>query len=57
MACLYKGMFIERTLFKCLYCIELKITFKMKKKEENVGKQIKLMKKIKYTEIFYFRKH
>ena len=31
---------------KILYCIELKITFKMKKKE-NVRKQIKLMKKIK----------
>ena len=36
-------MFIERTLFKCLY---IALNEKMKKKE-NVRKQIKLMKKNK----------
>ena len=33
-------MFIERTLFKCLYCIELKITFKIKKKKMLENNQI-----------------
>ena len=51
MAILYYDMFIERTLLKCLNCIELKITFKMKKKE-NVKQQIKLMKKINKQKYF-----